>query len=372
MAIYSSSHRQPGWGTPFYPILLSSLLSLGVVIDPLNLDAKPPAASLEDPPSLIHAQKLSLEVVALTERGVQDPTELHDTLKSRLMKVGYEIVSKDTPTYDVRVRLKCEERKRWSGPSKYRVGTHTGVETSRLWKGPACQISYRHPQITSTWSREIHTPFEEAGPAARKAGVKKVGLYALQQLNAQLRVDPFPLHLAAEWGQAERLVHILHQSTTNQTTKRLIVRLLGPLDHPLAFSTLEQSVSQPELAVTALKSLGHQGERAIPSLASVLKESKDEAQRLAAIEALGEIATHNKTPSLFDHFLPLLKEDNPRIQTIVVKGLGRLGDQRAIPPLEELNLKTWTNTSTDPDIKELREALNWSLWQLNPDAHTGE
>ncbi len=365
-------YRRPEQGTLFSPILVSSLLTLGILFTPLLMEAKPPAPPVGDPPTLEHAQKLSLEVVALTERGVQDSTELHDTLKSRLMEVGYDIVSTDTPTANVRVRLKCEERKRWSGPSKYRVGTHTGVETSRLWKGPACQISYRHPKITSTWSREIHTPFEEAETAARKAGVKKVGQYALQQLNAQLQVDPFPLHLAAEWGQAERLVQILQQSTTNETTKRLIVELLGPLDHPLAFSTLEESVSQPALAVTALRSLGHQGERAIPALASVLKESKDEAQRLAAIESLGEIATHNKTPSLFDHFVPLLNEPNHRIQTIAVKSLGRLGDQRAIPPLEELNLKTWTNTSTDADIKELREALNWSLWQLNPDAHTGE
>ena len=95
-------------------------------------------------------------------------------------------------------------------------------------------------------------------------------------------------------------------------------------------------------------------------------------KRLAAIGALGEIATHNKTPALFDQLVPLLEDENTRIQTLTVKGLGKLGDRRAIPPLEALNLKTWTNTSTDPDIKELRETLNWSLWQLNPDAHTGE
>ena len=356
----------------FSSFILLMYFSLGFLLSSDIAWGGPSPKLSAELPSLSQAQSLQLNVVALTERGLQNPAELHDTLKSRLMEVGYGIVSDDTQPYDLVVRLKCEERKRWSGPSKYRVGTHTGVESSRLWKGPACQLSYRHPNFPSTWSREIHTPFEEAGPAAQKAGVKKAGLYALQQLNVVLQHDPFPLYLAAEWGQADRLVKVFHQTTTDETTQKLILELLGPLSNPSALSTLQASASNPALATTAISALGFQGEPAIPSLAAVVKNSKSEEQRLASIGALGEIATHNKTPSLFDQLVPLLEEDNPRIQTLTVRGLGKLGDQRAIPPLEALNLKTWTNTSTDPHIKELREALNWSLWQLNPDAHTGE
>ncbi len=349
---------------PFSLLVFHFCLGLSFMFTPLTLQA--------GPSSLVKAQNIKLDVVALTERGRQDPTTLHDTLKRRLEEVGYVIVTEPTQAYDVVVRLKCEERKRWSGPSKYRVGTHSRVEASRLWKGPACQISYRHKNSPPTWSWEIHTPFEEARPAAQKAGVKKVGLFALQALNSQLQKDPFPLHLAAEWGQVSRLVTILHKNSQNQDIQKLVLALLGPLPDPQAFSTLQESLNDPVLGKNAISAMGYQGEVAIPTLAAVLKDSTNEEQRLAAIKSLGEIATHSKAPALFDQFLPLLHEENPRIQTIAVKSLGRLGDQRAIAPLEELNLKTWTNTSTDPDIKELREALNWSLWQLNPDAHTGE
>ena len=57
------------------------------------------------------------------------------------------------------------------------------------------------------------------------------------------------------------------------------------------------------------------------------------------------------------------------MQTVAVRGLGKLADQKAITPLETLNLEAWSNPSTHADIHALREALNWSLWQLNPDTH---
>jgi HEAT repeat protein len=111
---------------------------------------------------------------------------------------------------------------------------------------------------------------------------------------------------------------------------------------------------------------------AIPTLVSYLESTANADHRLAAIQALGVIATQSKAPALFPQFIQLLESNDPKIQTEAVKGLGNLGDRRAIEPLEKLNLKAWTNSSTSPDMQALRKMLSGSLWQLNPATHASE
>ena len=215
----------------------------------------------------------------------------------------------------------------------------------------------------------MRTSFEDPREAAKEAGATNSGLYALQALQSELARDEFPLYLAAEWGQIDRLIHLFHEATDHLDRRHLILQLLGPLTSPAALSTIEDATKNPELAVTALAALGNQGEVAIPSLVNILDSSENPEHQLAALQALGEIATHSTPPILYDVFVKQLESQDPRMQTIAVRGLGSLGDVRAITPIKTLNLQAWSNPSTHLDMQALREALNWSLFQLDPSSH---
>lgn len=339
---------------------------------PITVSAAPPIGTNTQVVSLEHIQHVRIETLALTERGIQDSSTLQQVVSTRLAQAGFTPVEESTRPHDVIVRVKCEERKTRTGPSQHRKSGHSLLTASRLWKGPACSITYRQQSNTAHWNREVRTSFEEPRQAAKTAGATNAGLYALQELQTQLTHDEFPLYLAAEWGQADRLINLFQQATDDLDRRLLILQLLGPLTSSTVLPTLQEATRTPELALTAITALGKQGEVAIPTLVKILDIPGNYSQHLSALQSLGEIATHNKNPALYDQFLQQLQSQDPRIQTVAVRGLGKLGDQRAVTSIETLNLQAWTNPSTHADIQALREALNWSLWQLNPESHTGE
>jgi len=318
---------------------------------------------------LVTAQILLVESIALTERGLQDSSTIMKTVTDQLSKAGFTVVSSPDQPHDAVVRVKCEERQTWTGPSKLR--NTSPVPTSRLWKGPACHISYRYEDQSPNWSWDVRTPFEHSEEVAKDAGTADSGTFALQALQTQLAQDDFPLYLAAEWGQSDRLIR-LWQQETELDRRLLILQLLGPLPSPTVLATLQRAVEDPALAVTAITALGEQGEFGIPTLASILERHSPTPQQLAAIQALGKIATHSQAPALFDKFVRLLKSEDPRVQTMAARSLGQLGDRRAITPLKTLSLHAWTDPSAHPDMQALREAVSWSLWQLTPSAHSEE
>jgi len=351
---------------PYATILLGLCLWIGM---PAILSAEPPAPINPAAVPLEQVQHVLIETLALTERGLQDPTAIHQAVSERLAQAGFTPVLDSNTPHDITVRVKCEERKTRTGPSKHRKGGHPLSSASRLWKGPACDISYRHQGKPALWSWEVRTSFEDPRQAAKAAGAPHSGMYALQELQTQLAQDDFPLYLAAEWRQTDRLIHLFQQATDHLDRRRLILQLLGPLTSPTVLSTIEEATKNPELALTAIAALGDQGEVAIPTLVNILNTSKSPEQQLTALNGLGEIAKHSAIPTLYDVFIQQLQSQDPRMQTIAVRGLGRLGDLRAKTPIEALNLQAWSNPSTDEDIQALREALNWSLFQLDPASH---
>ena len=345
-------------------------LWLGWVLGmPGTLLGEPPAVTNSSAVPLAQIQHVLIETLALTEKGLQDSATIHQVVSERLAQAGFTPVSDANTPHDITVRVKCEEQKTWTGPSKHRKGSHPSAAASRLWKGPACHISYHQQGQPALWSWEVRTPFEDPRQAAKAAGATNAGLYALQELQAQLTQDEFPLYLAAEWGQTDRLVHLFQQTTDQLDRRRLILQLLGPMNSPAALSTIEEATKNPELATTAIAALGDQGEVAISTLVNILNTSKSQEEQLTALKGLGEIATHSAIPTLYDVFIQQLQSQDPRMQTIAVRGLGRLGDLRAITPIEALNLQAWSNPSTHENIQALREALNWSLFQLAPSSH---
>ncbi len=313
-------------------------------------------------------QHVLVITLALTERGLQDSTDIHHVVSTRLEQAGFNPVADATMPHDITVRVKCEERKSKTGPGKHRKGGHAMSTASRLWQGPACRISYRQPGKPNLWSREVRTVFEEARQAAKAANATNSGLYALQKLQAQLSKDDFPLYLAAEWGQTDRLITLFQKATDHIDRRRLILQLLGPLSSQSALTTIQKAAHDPALTSTAIEALGHQGEIAISALIETLKAPGEPEQHLPALQALSKIATHSATPVLFDLFVQQLQSPDPRMQTIAVRGLGSLGNQRAVDPINALNVQAWSNPSTHADMVALREALNDTLYQLDPQA----
>jgi hypothetical protein len=53
------------------------------------------------------------------------------------------------------------------------------------------------------------------------------------------------------------------------------------------------------------------------------------------------------------------------VQIEIVKAVGKIPDYQSIEPLEKLGLKSWTSESRNPHMQELREAIDWSLWQID-------
>ena len=350
---------------PYVTITFGLWWFLGVSI---TLSTAQPAVHTRPEVPLNEVQHVLITTLALTERGVQDSTAIHETVSTQLEHAGFSTVADAKMPHDIMVRVKCEERKSKTGPGKHRRGGHADSTTSRLWRGPACHISYRQHGEPALWGWEVRTVFEEARKAAKAVGATNSGLYALQELQAQLSKDNFPLYLAAEWGQTDRLVNLFQQATATPDRRRLILQLLGPLSSPSVLTTIQEATKDPSLVLTAIEALGDQGEVAITTLVEILDNPGDSEQHLAALQSLREISTHSASPVLFEKFVEQLQSSDPRMQTIAVRGLGSLGNQLAVEPINALNLQAWANPSTHADMHALREALNDTLYQLDPQA----
>ncbi len=363
--MYLPAHSIFPQSFPYTSIIFTLWIGMGI---PGILSAASPATINTPAVPLEQVQLVFIETLALTEKGVQDSAIIQQVVSKRLAQAGLTPIHEVNTPHDIIVRVKCEERKTRTGPSKHRKGGHPLSTASRHWKGPACHISYRYQGNTALWSWEVRTSFEEPREVAKAAGATNSGEYALQELQRQLAQDKFPLYLIAEWEQTNRLIHLFQQATAPRDHRRLILQLLGPLTSSAALSTIEESTKNPELAITAIAALGDQGEVAIPVLINILDSSENSEHRLAALQALGEIATHSTPPTLYDVFVNQLQSQDPRMQTIAVRGLGSLGDLRANTPIETLNIQAWSNPSTHADMQALREALNWTLYQLDAQA----
>ena len=335
--------------------------------------ARQRALTPEEKSHLKKAQIVSLQTVALTEKGPVDSEDIQQVVTKRFQAIGYTINIDEEKSHDVVVKVKCEERKTRTGPSTYGGDADSRYASARGWKGPACQITYGLNGEQLDWRKEVRTDFEDAITAAQKVKKKNVGEFALSELSKQLQQDDFPLLLTAEWGQAERLVMLMKQPDTEQDLKLKIIPLLGTTSDPLALSTLKETLKDPVLAPKAATALGQHGEQAEETLVTLLQTAQTQELKVSAVKGLGEIATHSAQTSVYTPLVTALQKPDTEIpvKTEIVRALGKLADQRAVPILEELNTQAWTDPSTSPEMQELREALSWSLWQLDPSPHSG-
>ncbi|TAJ30755.1 MAG: HEAT repeat domain-containing protein [Nitrospirae bacterium] len=316
---------------------------------------------------LAKAQTVLVEVLALTDKGKEDQPALTDVAVRRLRELGYTVVTDSAQAHDVVVRMKCEQRKTWEGTATMGSDADLPDSPSRIWKGPACQLNYVLGGTKIKWQKEVRTDFEDAAEAAQKANAGDPGAYAMAKLKDRLEQYDFPVLLAAEWGQPERLIKVLDTPGTKEIRKLKVIALLGDMLSHEALPQLKEALKDKDLSKQAAVALGNIGQEGIPILIDILKTSTQPELQAAAAKGLGQVGALHGDPSIIPPLLEML--DAPGIdiavQTEIAWALGKLPDKRSVEPLFALDRKLQKIRTDPPDplIKKLKEAVFWAIKQ---------
>jgi hypothetical protein len=317
---------------------------------------------------LAHIRTVLIEVIALTDKGAGHADGIRNVVMRRMEELGYTVVADPGLSHDVAVRVKCEQRKTWEGTASA-GGDHDLLDApSRLWKGPACQVTYALGGMKIKWQKEVRTEFEDATQAAQSAQAGEPGSYALAALQGELEKYEFPLLLTAEWGQPDRLLKLMEATDTNQLRKLKIISLLGEMVADEALPQLTEALKDKDLAKQAAVALGNMGKEGIPVLIDILRYSKQPDLQAAAAKGLGDLGNIHSDPRVVPPLLDML--DAPGIdimvQTEIAWALGRVPDRRSVEPLFALDrkLQKIRNDPPDPQVKKLKEAVFWSIKQV--------
>ena len=319
---------------------------------------------------LAKVKTVYLNVLALTENGRVPPADLLTTAKTRLEAIGYNIVTDRKEPHDVEFRIKCEERKRWTGTTRSGGDAELADAPARLWTGPACLFNYRLDGRDLGWYKETRTDFVDAYAAARKAKAKSSGKFAMEQLNLKLQDFDFPVMVATEWGHTDRLAKLLESPDTDKRRKLRILATLSRVQSKQAFPHLvklagDENAEYAEEAIIALAGLGSS---ATPILTDIFVTTNKSKIQAAAAKGLGLIGAHsgdpNITPPLLDYLNKNLEDmdessdiDFP-VLTEVVWSIAKLRNEKSIEPIEQLNIKIWLIRDTSDEMRKLREAAN--------------
>jgi HEAT repeats len=350
------------------PLLLSTLVfSVGA------LSASPSWAyrdyfTPEQKALLDKIQTLRIEAIALTDKGGVDATPIAELVARRMGELGYTVVGEAGKPHDVVIKVKCEQRKIWEGTTTSGGDADLPDAPSRLWKGPACQMTYLLENMKVKWQKEVRTEFEDAEQTAQSAHAGDPGAYAMGKLREVLETFEFPLLLAAEWGQPERLLKLLDRSDTPQVRRFKIISLLGEMQADEALPKLKEVLKDRDLAKQAIGAMGNLGKEGIPLLVEIMNTSPDIEVQAAAAKGLGQLGGLHGDASVVPPLLAKLKDPKTdwSVLTEVAWALGKIPDKRSIEPLQDLDRKL--QAMRDPEnvsLKKLIEAVFWALKQCD-------
>lgn len=335
---------------------------------PLSSSAYRDYFTVEQKAQLEKIQAVRIEALFLTDKGPIDARPIADLVARRLEELGYTIVKEANKPHDAVFKVKCEQRKTWEGTTAAGGDADLPDAPSRLWKGPACQLTYLLGEMKIKWQKEVRTDFEDAASAAQAANAGDPGAFAMAQLRAKLEQYDFPVLLAAEWGQPDRLLKLLDAADTPQIRKIKIISVLGEMQADEALPKLKEALKDKDLSKQAAVALGNMGKEGIPILVDILKHSKQPELQAAAAKGLGDLGNTHNDATVVPPLLEML--DAPgvdiRVQTEVAWALGRVPDRRSVQPLFDLDkkLQKIRNDPPDPLIKKLKEAVFWSIKQV--------
>jgi len=324
--------------------------------------------SAEQKAQLEKIQTVLVEAIALTDKGTADAVPFAEVASRRMGELGYTIVREASKPHDATFKIKCEQRKTWEGTTAAGGDADLPDAPSRLWKGPACQLTYLLGETKIKWQKEVRTDFEDAATAAQSGNAGDPGAYAMSKLREKLEQYDFPVLLAAEWGHPDRLLKLLDATDTPQMRKIKIISLLAEMQADEALPQLKAALKDKNLSKEAAVALGGMGKEGIPILVDILKHSKQVDLQAAAAKGLGDIGNTHSDSSVVPPLLEML--DAPgvdiTVQTEVAWALGRVPDRRSVKPLFDLDkkLQKIRNDPPDPQIKKLKEAVFWSIKQV--------
>ena len=322
-----------------------AMMALAVLLACLwcsDSDARREIKTARQKERLAKAERVLVDVLALTDKGEVDPGAITEIVTRRLKKLGYSVMTDRSADYDVIFRVKCEQRKIWEGTGTSGGDADLPDSPSRVWKGPACQLTYLLSGKKLGWHKEVRTEFEDAIQAAAEAKAADPGAFALKKLQEKLEAYDFPVLVTADWKQVGRLLKLLDASDTTEVRKRKIISQLGEIFAVeaiprLSAITKEKNVVLAEEAVHALGKIGNQN--TIPLLTSLLKSDVPQIQSAAA-KALGMVGSLNYDFTVVDPLLVALNTNHIGVKTEVAWALGKVPDRKAHPPL----LKTLSRT----------------------------
>lgn len=342
------------------------LLSLCTMISPAS--AYREYFTAEQKSQLAKIQTVLVEVLALSDKGPVDTRPLAEVVSRRLSELGYTVIRDSSKPHDVVFRVKCEQRKTWEGTTAAGGDADLPDSPSRLWKGPACQLTYLLGGMKIKWQKEVRTEFEDARAAAQAAQATEPELFAMDKLRDVLERYDFPLLLTAEWGQPDRLLKLLDSATTNQPRKIKIISLLGEMQADEALPKLKEALKDRDLAKQALVAMGNLGKDGIPLLIDILNTAPQVEVQAAAAKGLGQIGGIHGDASVVQPLLAKLKDPKTdwAVLTEVAWALGKIPDKRSIQPLYDIDKRL--QGIRDPEnlgLKKLKEAVFWAIKQCD-------
>ncbi|MFQ5991766.1 MAG: HEAT repeat domain-containing protein [Nitrospiraceae bacterium] len=316
---------------------------------------------------LAEIEVVMVKVVALTDTGPADVGPITQEVSARMEELEYTVVTDASEPHDVTLKVKCEQRKTWEGTVTAGGDADLPDAPARLWKGPACQLTYRLGGMKVQWYKEVRTDYQDSIEAAKAAKAEDAGRYAMESLRLLLREYDFPVLLTAEWGQPDRLLKILDSYGSDERKLRVIA-LLGEMQSDKAMPTLQRALQDKDLAKQATVAIGGIGRDGIPLLVDILKNSQDPELQAAAAKGLGRVGGMAGDPSVVPPLLEML--DPPggvdiRVQIEVAWALGKIPDKTTIEPMKALFAKKlMIRDPGNKQLQELKEALNWSIKQV--------
>jgi hypothetical protein len=313
-------------------------------------------------------QTLRIDAIVLTDKGAGDAAPIAEVVARRIGELGYRVVGEAGMPHDVVIKVKCEQRKTWEGTTAAGGDADLPDAPSRLWEGPACQMTYLLGNMKVKWQKEVRTEFEDAKQAAQSAQAGDPGAYAIGKLRDVLETYEFPLLLAAEWGQPERLLKLLDRSDTPQARRIKIISLLGEMQADEAMPKLKEVLKDRGLAKQAIVAMSNLGKEGIPLLVEIMNTSPELEVQAAAAKGLGQLGGLHGDASVVPPLLVTLQDPKTdwSVLTEVAWALGKIPDKRSIQPLQDLDKKL--QAMRDPEnmpLKKLIEAVFWALKQCD-------
>ncbi|MEJ2230908.1 MAG: HEAT repeat domain-containing protein, partial [Nitrospirales bacterium] len=294
-------------------------------------------------------------------------------------EIGYTVTLDRSRPHDVEFKVKCEEQKTVTGTSPTGGDVDLADAPDRLWKGPACLLTYFLQQKDLQWKKEVRTTFPDARQAAKKAQVDDAGKFAMDHLNQRLIEYDFPVLLSAEWGQVDRLLQLLENPNTPKLRKVKILSVLSDLHAEEALPKLTKLLESTDLQQETINALSGAGADSIPLLVDLFQTSTQSSIQAEAAKALGNIAAKTGDPRAIPPLVQYVSSLLPKLKTSedidfpvlteVVWAIGKQRWENSLKPIAELQTKIWVIFDNSKEMADLREATSWTYKQIDLSGH---